>query len=195
MSMFGHTRGSLTLAVTLAAVVGGCGPSNTKFPVSGGEARESRDPYKTVKEARGSIFQEGGIAYEFSPAVVFGGKDEDQSETQAAPSTAGIQVNGYLWSAALDALSFMPIDTADANAGIIKTGWYRPSERPQERVRVNVLILSGELRDDGVRTKVFRQAQSQAGTWIDAEPAPGIETSLESVIVERAKQLQQPGTG
>jgi hypothetical protein len=195
MNMLGHTRPSLTLIAALSALVAGCGPSNTKFPVGGGEARESRDPYKTVKEARGSFFQEGGIAYEFSPAVLFGGKDEDQSETQAAPSTAGIQVNGYLWSAALDALSFMSIETADANAGIIKTGWYTPSERPQQRVRVNVFILSGELRDDGVRATVFRQSQNQAGNWIDAEPLPGTETSLESVIVERAKQLQQPGTG
>jgi hypothetical protein len=45
--------------------------------------------------------------------------------TQLAPSRmTTIGVNGYLWRAALDTVSFAPLLQADANSGVIITDWY-----------------------------------------------------------------------
>lgn len=186
MSMIGAGR---LAAIALIASLGlaACGPSNTKFPVSGGEAKNSGDPYKTVKEARGGIFQEGGIAAEFSPAALFGGDKEAQPA--AAPATDGIRINGYLWGASLDTVSFMPLKVVDPVAGLIVTDWYTPPDKSAERFRLNVFILSGQLRDDGVRVAVFRQLRDD-GKWRDVEPIPGAASELERLIVRRAKDLQ-----
>jgi hypothetical protein len=180
----------LALVAAVAAVIGGCGgPSTTKYPVGNDNAKQSGDPYKTVKEARGGIFQEGGIAAEFSPYALFGGGSDD-AQPAAAPSTSGIQVNGYLWGAALDTVSFMPLQTVDPEAGLIVTGWYTSPDKPKERFKLNVFILSGELRDDGVRVAVFRQLKGEGGDWVDVEPIPGAASGVESVIYTRAKNLQ-----
>ena len=54
---------------------------------------------------------------------------------QIAPSRmTSIGVNGYLWQAALDTVSFAPLLQADANSGVIITDWYANPKAPGERV-------------------------------------------------------------
>src|SRR5689334_17705648 len=52
------------------------------------------------------------------------------------PQTGGpaqIGVNGYLWRATLDTLSFMPLASADPYGGVVITDWYTNPEVPTER--------------------------------------------------------------
>ena len=56
-------------------------------------------------------------------------------------STNGISVNGFLWRATLDTISFMPLAQADPFGGIILTDWYRPPETQDERFKINVYIF------------------------------------------------------
>ncbi|MGB0553289.1 MAG: DUF3576 domain-containing protein, partial [Alphaproteobacteria bacterium] len=81
----------------------------------------------------------------------------DQPGGEGSSSGTGISVNGFLWRAALDTISFMPLAQADPFGGIILTDWYRPAETEGERFKVNVYILDSELRADGLRVSVFRQ--------------------------------------
>jgi hypothetical protein len=128
-------------------------------------------------EAPASIFGEDGLT--------FGG---DSTEQQQDPGS-GIGVNSFLWRASLDAISFMPLASADPFGGVIITDWYSPPQSPQERFKINVYILGRQLRADGVRAAVFRQRQA-AGGWVDAQVATSTATELENAILTRARQLR-----
>lgn len=181
-------------AVALIGVLGlaGCGLSERadvsyETPQPNDNAKQSRDAYTSPKQADGSIVGdhlEGSV----SLGSLFGWFDDD-GEVAPAANRSDIRVNGHLWAAALDTVSFMPLDDADPESGIIRTGWYVDPERPEERFRVNVFILSGELRPDGVRVAVFRQLRGGDGGWEDVAPLRGSATDLEGLIVARARDL------
>ena len=113
--------------------------------------------------------------------------------TQLAPSRiTTIGVNGYLWQAALDTVSFAPLLQADANSGVIITDWYTPAETPNERMKVQVTILDRDLRADGVRVSVFKQTSTPKG-WVDAQVDPRTSIDIENAILTRARQLRIAG--
>lgn len=102
----------------------------------------------------------------------------------------GIGVNGFLWRASLDTLSFLPLSSADPFGGVIITDWYAPPESPAERFKVTVYILGRELRADGVRVAVFRQKREADNNWLDASTGDTTSTSLENAILTRARELR-----
>lgn len=163
------------------------------YPVTSGIARQTGDPYTDLGEDKGRLFD---ATTSFGLPSWLGGSDDDEEETAAvAPGGTGIQVNGYLWGAALDTISFMPLDTADPQGGIIKTEWYSDPDQPDQRHRVHVFIVSGQLRADGVRVSVFRQTRNDAGEWVDVEPPADTASALKDVIVRRARELGVASTG
>ena len=70
-----------------------------------------------------------------------------------------IGVNGYLWRATLDTLSFMPLASADPYGGVVITDWYINPEKPAERFKCTVYILDARLRADGLNVAVFKQCR------------------------------------
>ena len=103
---------------------------------------------------------------------------------------ASIGVNGYLWRATLDTLSFMPLASADPYGGVIITDWYVNPERPEERFKCTVYILDSRLRADGLNVAVFKQTKDGAGGWVDSPTAGQTETDIENAILTRARQLR-----
>jgi hypothetical protein len=124
-----------------------------------------------------SIFGDGGLG-------IFGGRQNDNGT-----GDNGIAVNSYLWRAALDTVSFMPLASADPFGGTILTDWYSPPETPNERFKINVFILGRQLRSDGVRVRLFKQ-EAQGGIWKDIEAPPETSRQLEDTILTRARQLR-----
>ena len=114
----------------------------------------------------------------------------DQPGGEGSSSGTGISVNGFLWRAALDTISFMPLAQADPFGGIILTDWYRPAETEGERFKVNVYILDSELRADGLRVSVFRQRREPNGGWVNAKVSADTGTNLENAILKRARQMR-----
>lgn len=119
-----------------------------------------------------------------------------EGRRRAFTSSAGgagrrIQVNGFLWRAALDTITFMPINTADPYGGVIVTDWYSPPETPRERLKVNVLVQGAALRSDGVKVTIFRQKRGDDGGWVDAAVDSNTAIDLENVILERARDMRQ----
>lgn len=104
----------------------------------------------------------------------------------------GIGVSKYLWQASLDTLSFMPLASADPFGGLILTDWYQDPKSPTERLKVNVRILSADLRGDGLSLSVFRQKQV-GGQWVDQVVDPKTTRELEDAILTRARQLRISG--
>ena len=100
-----------------------------------------------------------------------------------------LRVNGYLWQAAIETLSFMPLDSTDATGGVTVTDWYSHPSSPSERTKVQVSILDARLRADALRVVVNRQQQSSDG-WIDAPVQQATVAGLEDAILVRARQIR-----
>jgi len=124
----------------------------------------------------GSIFGDEGLS-------LFGGKEKPQAST-------GIGVNAYLWRASLDAVSFMPIASADPFGGTILTEWHSPGNVTNERLKANIVILDRQLRADSVRVSLFRQVLDGHGNWLDAPVPPDAARKMEDTILTRARELK-----
>lgn len=118
-----------------------------------------------------------------------GSKDRPKADLAAAKVTT-IGVNSYLWRAALDTISFMPLVQTDSNGGVIVTDWYANPNSPNERMKLTVSILDQDLRADALRVAASRQV-SQNGQWIDAPVAAATVQKLEEIILTKARDLRR----
>ena len=107
----------------------------------------------------------------------------------------GIGVNGYLWRATLDTLSFMPLLTADPWGGVVNYDWYVNPQTPNERFKATVFILDTRLRADALNVTVTKEVKDAAGAWTSAPVAAQTETDLENAILTKARQLNLANAG
>lgn len=148
---------------------------NTNYPKSA--SRERWDGFGSV------LGNDGGITlFDSNPnkKTLFGDKKA---------SGYALAVNPYLWQAALDIISFMPIQTSDSAGGVITTDWYEDPEYPNERYRVNILIKSIELHVNNLKVNVFKQVLKN-NIWREAKPNNKIATDLEEKILTKARELK-----
>jgi hypothetical protein len=127
----------------------------------------------------------------------FGGnskKDERRKVDVAASKVTQIGVNAYLWRAALDTISFMPLVQTDSNGGVIVTDWYSNPSNPGERMKVTVSILDQDLRADALRVAASRQV-AQSGAWVDAPVQAATVQKLEEIILTKARDLRRSAIG
>ena len=109
---------------------------------------------------------------------------------QPAAAQPVIGVNGFLWRATLDTLAFMPLASADPYGGTVITDWYTNPEKPDERFKATVYILSRDLRSDGVRVNIYRQVL-QNGQWVDATVADSTVGDIENKVLARARRMRE----
>ncbi len=136
------------------------------------------------EEQSGSRFNKGESIFGDDGLSLFGGKKKKQQQG------SGIGVNAYLWRAALDTVSFMPIQNADPFGGVILTDWHSPGNVTDERLKANIVILDQQLRADSVRVSLFRQTKDGQGHWQDATVPEGAARKMEDTILTRARQLK-----
>ena len=178
--MIHEGRQYFTVAITLAALglVSACGTdsiqSEARYPTGADRAATGGD---NIYDKPDSIFGGDGLA------GIFG------SKKSAAEEDSGIGVNSFLWRAALDTVSFMPLASADPFGGVILTDWYSPAENANERVKINVFIMGRQLRSDGVRVRVFKQTAGPNG-WVDTDVSAETTRKLEDTILTRARQMR-----
>jgi hypothetical protein len=108
----------------------------------------------------------------------------------AASKITQIGVNAYLWRAALDTVSFMPLTQVDSNGGVIVTDWYANPSTPGERMKLTVSILDQDLRADAIRVAASREV-NQSGAWVEQPVAAQTVQKLEEIILERARDLRR----
>lgn len=124
----------------------------------------------------------------FSRLIPGGGSSE--TRTEISGPEAGIGVNGHLWRATLETLSFMPLSEVDPFGGVIITDWYANPELPTERFKSTVYILDSRLRADALSVQLFKQQRGEDGMWIDAAVDPATRLQIENAILTRARQLR-----
>ena len=120
-------------------------------------------------------------------------KNERAAEVASA-SVTSIGVNSYLWRAALETLSFMPLTQADSSGGVIVTDWYSNPNNPNERVKVSVSILDQDLRADALRVAASREVL-QNGAWVTAPVQAATVQKLEDIILTKARDLRRSDIG
>lgn len=118
-----------------------------------------------------------------------GGKERPKADLAASRVTT-IGVNAYLWRAALDTLSFVPMAQTDSNGGVLVTEWYVNPASPNERMKVTVTILDQDLRADALRVAAARQVQ-QNGQWVDTPVQAATVQKLEEIILTKARDLRR----
>ena len=173
-SVKGYCMSRLPRGVALLLVagvgLGGCTP--------GKEFKEDySDPRNYGAGNRGSILGDSG------PLISLGRGRGEQEQG------AALGVNAYLWRGVLEALSFMPLVSADPFGGVIITDLYQPAGASGERFKATAYILGRTLRADGVRVSVFRQVL-QGGQWLDAPVAANAANELENKVLARARDLR-----
>lgn len=99
-----------------------------------------------------------------------------------------LKVNPYVWKAAIERVSFIPIIMADTQTGIIITDWYKVSEDSAERYKLNITILGKKLTSNCVKIIVFKEIL-QNKKWIVVRPSTAIGHHMEIQIVDMAKKL------
>lgn len=168
----------LSILSAMAAICGlilaGCGTGakvEQKYPV-----KERGRWYQNEgdKQVKGKLFGSG--------AGILKGKKK-------SGGGGGIGVNGYLWRASLDTVSFMPLKSADPFGGVIITDWYIADATPNERLKITVYILDRRLRADAVRVSVFKQ-KKRGSSWRDAAVSKQTARKLENQILTRARELR-----
>ena len=122
------------------------------------------------------------------------GRGDKAPKAQSVPANA-IGVNGFLWRATLDTLSFMPLVSADPYGGVIITDWYADPAAPNERFKATAYILDTRLRADGLNVAVNKQVKDASGAWVDAQAAEQTETDIENAILTSARQLRLSNIG
>lgn len=123
-----------------------------------------------------------GCSY-FSWMNPFAENEEAQQEEELR------QPNMFLWQAALDKLSFMPLQTIDLKDGVIITGWSTIAIHTKEKFKLEVHILSTELRDDSVEVAGFKKVLKN-GQWVEENLNSRVTGQIAESIIERARILQ-----
>ena len=168
-----RARAATVLALT-ALVLGGCAGRGT----SGVEV----GPPDPIYAPKPGIFGPGGLG------AAFGGANR-----RGAVETLG--VNAYLWRAALDTLSILPLASADPLGGAITTDWGQIGPNPGERVKATAYVKSAELAANALEVVVNRQTSDGRGGWRDAPVAADTARRLEDAILLRARQIRIQETG
>ncbi|MBD3763616.1 MAG: DUF3576 domain-containing protein [Rhodobacterales bacterium] len=113
--------------------------------------------------------------------------DEEQGSTiwdlftySDDPNTT-VEVNRYLWNAALDVLSFLPIEAVDPFTGVIVTGYGTPPGGSRA-YRATIYVQDPAL--DARSLKVALQARGGGPV------APETQRAVEDAILTRARQLR-----
>jgi hypothetical protein len=103
--------------------------------------------------------------------------------------TVGMPVNALLWRAALEIVSFVPIEDVDTFGGSIVTDWHSLPSDTTQRIKIAVFIIGKELRSDAVSARVYVQNQID-GVWVQSGRDKSLETNVEDLILARARELR-----
>ncbi|PVA11149.1 DUF3576 domain-containing protein [Pelagivirga sediminicola] len=150
------------IAIAGLGMLAACGDEPPKFDpkaVAVESGREAKGPAR-VGVAPG---EPGGSILE-----IFRGKD------------AGVKVNRHLWTASLQVLDFLPIQSADPFTGVISTGYGVPPGGGRA-YRATILIS-----DPALDARSLNVALATQSGPVDA----GTQRAVEDAILSRARQLR-----
>jgi len=100
-----------------------------------------------------------------------------------------VKVNGYLWRATLNILSFVPLISTDALSGTIITDWYVNKNIQNQRLKITVNINTNELKSESIKIKVEIQ-NFKNNIWSQPLTSNSLATQIEDSILNEARNLK-----
>lgn len=100
-----------------------------------------------------------------------------------------VNVNGYLWRAALNVLSVAPLISTDALGGTIITDWYVNKNIKNQRLKITAYIKTSELRSEGISIKVHIQ-NFKNNSWSETFTNKDLAVQIEDNILNEARNLR-----
>lgn len=141
----------------------GCALAALVFLGACGDKPPKLDP-EAINQGRGGARSDNGSVLDF-----FRSKDD-----------AGVKVNRFLWTASLQVLDFLPIQSADPFTGVISTGYGVPPGGGRA-YRATILIS-----DPALDARSLNLSMSTQSGPVDA----GTRRAVEDAILSRARQLR-----
>jgi hypothetical protein len=171
----------IAAVAALAGLLSACGDGNYTAKEDTAPKSGPTNKYDPSDE---SVFGEGGASIgniHSRPGGILGGVDDGK---------ARLPINKYLWQAALDTLSFLPLTSTDPFTGVIATDWGATPEAPGERFKVTAYILNSNLSAASLKIAVFREVRSPDGPWIPGPVSAETARQMEDAILIRARQIR-----
>lgn len=100
-----------------------------------------------------------------------------------------VNVNGYLWRATLNILSFVPLISTDALSGTIITDWYANKNIQNQRLKITAYINTNELKSESIKIKVEIQSFKN-NIWSQPLTSNSLATQIEDSILNEARNLK-----
>jgi len=100
--------------------------------------------------------------------------------TNADNPNVTINVNKYIWNAALDVMSFLPTEAADPFSGVIVKGWGR-AKGSRRQYRATIYVQDPALDARSLRVALMTRS---------GPASKGTVRALEDAILTRARQLR-----
>ena len=116
---------------------------------------------------------------------ILGGKKENSSGV----NMIGMPINNFLWRAALDTISFMPLNSADPIGGTILTDWYSTNNNENERCKLNIFITGNDLKTQNLKVTSFCQDYKNQ-KWVNKSIDQNNNIKIENAILNKAKKLR-----
>lgn len=166
----------------LALALAGCG---------GGLSSGDSGLFGGNRRAQAAAADPTQVAAERAALARSGGGDEGQSTiwdlfSNADDPNTTVEVNKYLWVAALDVLNFLPIESVDPFTGVIVTGYGTPPGGGRA-YRATIYVQDPALDARSLRVAL----QSRGGGAV----APETQRAVEDAILTRARQLRIQDSG
>lgn len=143
-------------------------------------------PLEKLPEGREQVRKENFGQLFGSEALVFGKSNPSYSLEGGA---MGMSANPYIWRAALETVSFMPLASADSVGGVIVTDWYSSATSKSERLKLTIYITDRQLRADAIKVTIHKEALRD-GAWVAATSDPATARQLEDIILSKARDLK-----
>lgn len=163
--MFLHTLARSALIGSLLIGLSACGGGSGLF--SGGGKR------------LGAANEDAFLSSEDRKAKK-GGKITDLFSKSDNPNTT-LEVNRYIWVAAMDVLNFLPIESVDPFSGVIVTGYGTPPGGGRA-YRATIYVQDPALDARSLKLAL----QTRGGGAVD----PATVRAVEDAILTRARQLR-----
>lgn len=157
---------SSLIAVMLVLSLASCGSSGLfkkKTPAPGVRTTSSQPQLETGREKASGVK----------------GKFWDLFKNSDNPNVT-VGVNKYIWNAAMDILSFMPIENADPFSGVISYGWGSPAGSGRQ-YRATVYIQDPALDARSLRVALIGRGGPASKDTV---------RQIEDAILTRARQMR-----
>lgn len=171
-----HRLVRATLALMLVAMLTACGVFGGGTALPSSPAQTPQEISQAESDRAAGVVRSGAGNRTTLRSLFTHGDDPN----------ATVKVNKYIWTAALDVLNFLPVESVDPFTGVIVTGYGRP---PGGGRAYRATIYVQDVALDARSLKLAMQVQGGGAV------APETIRAVEDAILTRARELRVQDAG